>query len=74
MLFCANVNSAAVTPVDSALPVPARSAQVAGFRLPVTTADAGKVRLGGGFRLPAATADCGKIRLGGGFRLPAANA
>jgi hypothetical protein len=39
----------------------------------VTTADAGKVGLGGGFRLPVTTADAGKIRLGGGFRLPVAN-
>lgn len=38
--------------------------------LPATTADGGKIHLGGGFRLPAATADGGKIRLGGGFRLP----
>ena len=40
---------------------------------PVTsasTADTGKIRLGGGYRLPAPTADAGKIRLGGGYRLP----
>ncbi|WP_158923516.1 hypothetical protein [Acidisphaera sp. S103] len=35
-----------------------------------STADAGKIRLGGGYRLPANTADAGKIRLGGGYRLP----
>jgi hypothetical protein len=40
---------------------------------PVTsasTADAGKIRLGGGYSLPVSTADAGKIRLGGGYRLP----
>ncbi len=44
--------------------------------LPLRTADAGKVRLGGGCRLPPSpviplrTADAGKVRLGGGCRLP----
>jgi hypothetical protein len=37
---------------------------------PISTADTGKVRLGGGYRLPASTADPGKVRLGGGYRLP----
>jgi N6-adenosine-specific RNA methylase IME4 len=36
-----------------------------------STADTGKIRLGGGYRLPASTTDNGKIRLGGGYRLPA---
>ena len=61
------------------------TATVAEARQPATTADAGKIRLGGGYRLPettadtaspggdrrsGATADAGKIRLGGGYRLP----
>ena len=39
-----------------------------------STADAGKIRLGGGYRLPVSTTDAGKIRLGGGYRLPVQDA
>lgn len=39
-----------------------------------STADAGKIRVGGGYRLPASTADAGKVRLGGGYRLPVRDA
>jgi len=35
-----------------------------------STADTGKIVLGGGIRLPVKTADAGKIVLGGGIRLP----
>ena len=35
-----------------------------------STADTGKIVLGGGCRLPVKTADTGKIVLGGGCRLP----
>jgi hypothetical protein len=54
MLFCAKAN------VESPL-----LAIVA-----PTTADTGKIRLGGACRLPVKTADTGKIRLGGTCRLP----
>ena len=47
------------------------SATVVQAVTPASTADAGKIRLGGGYRLPVtSTADAGKIRLGGGYRLP----
>ena len=37
---------------------------------PASTADTGKIVLGGGCRLPVKTADTGRIVLGGGCRLP----
>jgi hypothetical protein len=47
------------------------SATVVQAVTPASTADAGKIRLGGGYRLSVtSTADAGKIRLGGGYRLP----
>ena len=41
----------------------------AGTNTSATTADTGKIRLGGGYRPVASTADTGKIRLGGGYRM-----
>jgi hypothetical protein len=68
MLFCAKADTAAVQTSDTG------KIRLGGFRLPVTTADSGKIGQGGGFRLPVSTADSGKIGLGGGFRLPVTNA
>jgi hypothetical protein len=67
MLFCPKSDTAAVQTAD------AGKIRLGG-RLPVTTAAAHKIGLGGGFRLPVTTADAAKIRLGGGFRQPVANA